>query len=80
MLTHGKLLLVEYNMEQEKWDIRFGFIKTGRTFKNKLSETEIYSFTWLMGFDGPSFMSKEGVYVVTTPMILMKLYANVDHI
>ena len=67
-------------------------IKTGHTFKNKLSETEINSFTWLMGCDGPSFMLKEGVYVVTTPTILMKLYvhmlsltsrmyyANVDYI
>ena len=53
---------------------------------------EINSFTWLMGCDGPSFTLKEGVYVVTTPTILMKLYvhmlsltsrmyyANVDYI
>ena len=25
MLTHGKFLLVEYKVEQEKWDRRFGF-------------------------------------------------------
>ena len=26
MLTRGKLLLVEYRVEQEKWDKRFGFV------------------------------------------------------
>ena len=27
MLTRGKLLLVEYRVEQEKWDRRFGFVE-----------------------------------------------------
>jgi len=29
MLTRGKLLLVEYRVEQEKWDRRFGFAPYG---------------------------------------------------
>ena len=32
MLTRGKLLLVKYRVEHEKWDRRFGFVHGGKLF------------------------------------------------
>ena len=47
MLTRGKLLLVEYRVEQEKWDGRFGFV--GTVFgKSDLSES--HSFPYLQKY------------------------------
>ena len=48
MLTHGKLLLVEYRVEQEKWDRRFGFIEVEH---GVLSTPYIYIYIYIYILD-----------------------------